>query len=540
MVTLDGASTLAHPWEPWSLLYQLGAALVALWWAWLALDRAWLRPRRLERALRAQGLRGTPYRSPAGDVPLNARLNREARARTMPLGCHDVVPRAMPMFHQAIKENGKMSITWFGSVPRVTITKPELVREVLSNKFGHFEKLSFGRLQRLLHNGVSGHEGKKWAKHRRIINPAFHLEKLKRMMPAFAACCTELVDKWEGLARGDEPYELDVWPEMQSLTGDVISRAAFGSNYLEGKMIFQLQGELILHVGVAMNRIYIPGYMYLPTKSNRRMKQIAAEIEGMLKRIIAKRERALKAGEASSDDLLGILLQSNVEHSKGNGNGNGSSSTTSLTIDDVVGECKLFYFAGMETTSVLLTWTIVVLSMHPEWQDRAREEVLQVFGSRAPDYDGLNRLRIVTMVLYEVLRLYTPLTALQRKTYKPMELGGVRFPAGVVLVLPLLCIHHDRDVWGPDADEFRPERFAEGIAKASRGGREALAFFPFGGGPRTCIGQNFALLEAKMGLSVILQRFSFDLSPSYTHAPFPVGLLQPEHGAQVRLTRLRH
>jgi cytochrome P450 len=140
------------------------------------------------------------------------------------------------------------------------------------------------------------------------------------------------------------------------------------------------------------------------------------------------------------------------------------------------------------------------------------------------------------MVLYEVLRLYTPLTSLIRKTYRPVDLGGVRYPAGVLLMLPLLCVHHDKEVWGADAGVFRPERFAEGISKASAGA--GTAFFPFGWGPRICVGQNFALLEAKMGLAMILQRFSFDLSPSYTHAPFPVGLLLPEHGAQVRLTRL--
>jgi len=139
------------------------------------------------------------------------------------------------------------------------------------------------------------------------------------------------------------------------------------------------------------------------------------------------------------------------------------------------------------------------------------------------------------MVLYEVLRLYSPLPAVHRRTYKPVELGGVRYPAGVVLALPLLCIHHDRDVWGPDADEFRPERFAEGVARASG---DRPAFFPFGGGPRTCIGQNFALLEAKMGLAMILRSFTFELSPSYSHAPFSAPLLRPEHGAQVKLRKL--
>ncbi|KAL6842593.1 hypothetical protein ACP4OV_027437 [Aristida adscensionis] len=514
---------------PWPWMQLLVVAAVA-WCAVRALEWAWWRPRRLGRALRAQGLRGTAYRSLAGDAALMERLNWEARSRPMPLGCHDVVPRAMPLFHQAMKEHGKTSITWFGPVPRVTITKPELVREVLSNKFGHFEKLKFGQLQRRLHNGLGSHEGEKWAKHRRIINPAFTLEKLKRMLPAFAACCTDLVKRWEGLISDGEPREVNVWPEMQNLTGDVISRAAFGSSYLEGRRIFQLQGEQVQLAVQLMNKLHIPGYLYLPTRANRRMKQIASEIEGLLKGIIAKRENALRTGKASSDDLLGLLLESNMEHCRGDGN-----SKAGITTDDVIGECKLFYFAGMETTSVLLTWTMIVLCMHPEWQDRAREEVLHVFGARTPDYDGLSRLKIVTMVLYEVLRLYTPLTALQRRTYKPMELGGVRYPAGVVLTLPLLCVHHDKDVWGPDASEFRPERFAEGISKASK---DAPAFFPFSWGPRTCIGQNFALLEAKMGITMILQHFAFDLSLAYTHAPFPLGLLQPEHGAQVMLRRL--
>ncbi|KAL5227881.1 hypothetical protein ABZP36_016146 [Zizania latifolia] len=273
-------------------------------------------------------------------------------------------------------------------------------------------------LAKLLSDGLASHEGEKWAKHRRILNPAFHLEKLKRM-------------------------------------------------------------------------------------------------------------QAMKEGESTKDDLLGMLLELNMGRTEGN-----EQSGQGLTIEEIIEECKLFYFAGMETTSVLLTWTMLLLSMHPEWQDRAREEILGLFGKNKPEYDGLSRLKTVTMILYEVLRLYPPLVALSRRTYKEIEIGGVTYPAGVIVELPVLLIHHDPDIWGSDVHEFKPERFAEGISKASK---DPDAFLPFGWGPRICIGQNFALLEAKMALCMILQRFELELAPSYTHAPHTVITLHPMHGAQIKL-----
>ncbi|KAF8696973.1 hypothetical protein HU200_036618 [Digitaria exilis] len=258
------------------------------------------------------------------------------------------------------------------------------------------------------------------------------------------------------------------------------------------------------------------------------MREIDREIRKILREIIGKREKAIKNGETDNDDLLGLLLESNMRQSNGN-------AKLGLSTEDVIEECKLFYFAGMETTSVLLTWTLILLSMHPEWQERAREEVLSHFGRAKPDFDSLSRLKTVTMILYEVLRLYPPATFLNRRTYKDMELGGIKYPAGVNLLLPLLFIHHDPDIWGKDASEFNPARFADGISNATK---HQGAFFPFGGGPRICIGQNFALLEAKMALCAILQRFSFELSPSYTHAPYTVITLHPQHGAPIRLKKL--
>ena len=136
------------------------------------------------------------------------------------------------------------------------------------------------------------------------------------------------------------------------------------------------------------------------------------------------------------------------------------------------------------------------------------------------------------MILYEVLRLYPPNIAVTRRTYKDMELGGIVYPAGVIVELPVLMIHHDPDIWGSDVYEFKPDRFSEGISKASK---DPGAFLPFGWGPRICIGQNFALLEAKIALSMILQRFEFELAPSYAHAPHTVVAMHPMHGAQVKL-----
>ncbi|KAL5699141.1 hypothetical protein ACHQM5_030082 [Ranunculus cassubicifolius] len=512
-----------------SLLGLVSALLIT--WAWRTLSWVWWKPKKMTQYMKEQGISGPPYKFFYGNLKELVAEMTKVRSKPMAFS-HRITDRIMSFQYNQVHTYGKMHLSWQGPTPRLNIMEPDMIRDILANKFGHFTKPKPHPIGKLLITGVVAYNGEKWAKHRRIINPAFHQEKLKLMLPAFSACCTELVAKWESLV-SNEPCEVDVWPYLQNLTADVISRTAFGSSYEEGRRIFELQTEMadtILQL-VRTPTFFIPGFRFLPTKRHNRMKEIYREVQSLLRDMIKKREKSMKLGEAKSDDLLGILMESNFKETKDGRHAKNSG----MSIDEVIEECKLFYFAGQETTSTLLVWTMVVLCMHPEWQEKAREEVMQVFGSNRPNLEGLNHLKVVTMIFNEVLRLYPPVVILTRRTYKPMKLGDISVPPDMDLVLPILLVHHDHDLWGEDADEFNPERFSEGILKATKG---KVSYFPFSWGPRICIGQAFALTEAKMALAMILQKFSFKLSPTYAHAPYTVITIQPQFGAQLILHKL--
>ncbi|KAJ6894277.1 hypothetical protein NC652_028140 [Populus alba x Populus x berolinensis] len=482
----------------------------------------WLKPKSQEKRLRKQGIRGTSYKLLNGDKKEFARSSKEARSRPIALN-QEIAPRVLPFFYKMVQIYGKVSLCWMGTRPSLLLADPELVRLVLTDTSGHIIKPPRNALVGLLQLGVSTLEGDKWAKRRRLMTPAFHAERLRGMIPAFSACCCDLVQRWKKLAGPQGSCELDVANEFNILASDVIARAAFGSSYEEGKKIFDLQKDQVILVLEAFYSIYFPGLRFIPSKKNKKRYSIDREIKAALRNIIHKKERAMQNGDSGDADLLGLLLQGRDD------------ADNDMKIEDVIEECKLFFFAGQETTANLLTWTLIVLSIHPVWQEKAREEVLQICGNRAPDIDSIKQLRIVSMILNEVLRLYPPVNLLYRHTLKETSIRGMSIPAGVDILLPFLFLHYDPEYWGDNAEEFKPERFSEGVSKASK---DEIAFYPFGWGPRFCLGQNFALTEAKMALTMILQNFWFELSPSYTHAPCNVITLQPQHGAPIILHQL--
>ncbi|KAL8126831.1 hypothetical protein AgCh_013940 [Apium graveolens] len=496
---------------------------------WKVLHWVWLRPKKFAEHLRKQGFHGNSYSLLYGDTKENMSMLMATRSNPIPIS-HDVPSRTNPFLCKLVRDYGKRTFLWAGPTPWIVIMNPEMVKEVLNN-FLKYPKLVAHPIFNIFIQGLISLNGSEWALHRRLLNPAFHTEKLKGMLPAFDLCCREMTIKWmEMIGEGRNSCELDVWPFFHRLTSDVISRTAFGSCYQDGRKVFELQVEQADYAFKALQSVYLPGSRFLPTKRNQRMKEIDKEVRFLVRGIIDKKMKAMKEGEASADDLLGILLEAN---SKELGQGNRNNG---MSIEDVIEECKAFYFAGQETTSTLLVWTLVLLSMHPDWQDRARLEVLQVIGDDKLDIGHLNQLKIVTMILYEVLRLYPPVSGILRQITEEVTLADLTLLPGMQILLPINQIHHDQDIWGADAKEFNPERFSEGIAKATK--NQATAFLPFGGGPRICIGQNFAILEAKLAVAMILRKFSFKLSPSYKHAPVNKLTTQPAYGASLILYKV--
>ncbi|XP_039023706.1 cytochrome P450 CYP749A22-like [Hibiscus syriacus] len=180
---------------------------------------------------------------------------------------------------------------------------------------------------------------------------------------------------------------------------------------------------------------------------------------------------------------------------------------------------------------------MLLLAIHTDWQDKARTEVMEVFGNQNPDYEGITKLKTITMIINETLRLYPPVNSTPRKVERQVRVGKLMVPTYLELDIRFLALHHDPDLWGDDVHLFKPERFAQRIAKTTN--YNTAAFVPFGFGPRSCVGMSFAMTGIKIVLSMILQRYSFTLSPAFVHSPLPSLVLKPQHGIPLLFRSLR-
>ncbi|PIN05054.1 Cytochrome P450 CYP4/CYP19/CYP26 subfamily [Handroanthus impetiginosus] len=505
---------------------------ILVFWTWQFFYWVWLKPRKIERLLRKQGMKGSPYRFLFGDSKDTSRMYDEAYSK--PIGINDdITPRVMPNILHTLEKYGNYSFSWSGPRPRIFINDPAVAREVLNNRHLYVKTFKISNhTVKLLATGIANLEGDEWAKSRSRIGPHFLLDRLKPMVPAIQLCCEDTLNGWkEMVTKEGGSCVIDVFPHLEIFTGAVLAQLMFSSTYTEDlKKTFLQLAELAVLARLPSKIFTMPGEQYLPTQTNRRSKEIDKYVRVAFTSMINERLKRNKVAPTGNLDLLDTFMAELYD-------GKVRTETEHKAImEDAIAECKIFFFAGFETSSNILSWTLIVLGIHQEWQGRAREEVFQVLGNKKDiTSDDLRKLKIITMIINEMLRLYPPVMELSRVVEEDTKINGYNIPKDSIVTLPNLIFHRNPEIWGEDAGEFRPDRFAEGVLKATKG---ESAYMPFGGGPRICIGMNFAMLEIKTFLAVLLRNFSFEISPTYTHAPFVAFTIQPQYGAPIVLKKL--
>eukprot|EP00271_Cylindrocystis_brebissonii_P015793 TRINITY_DN3880_c0_g1_i1.p1 TRINITY_DN3880_c0_g1~~TRINITY_DN3880_c0_g1_i1.p1 ORF type:complete len:377 (+),score=63.17 TRINITY_DN3880_c0_g1_i1:503-1633(+) len=363
----------------------------------------------------------------------------------------------------------------------------------------------------------------------------------------------EGVKKWsEGLAQGE--LEIDASVEFSRITLGIIVQSSFGA---DSGSVSEDTDAIQRHFRVYTKDVWgwqrgqglNPIMRNYPTEEVRRIRQCEEGVHRHMHNIIRRRKEARQAAvsNASSSelsppppqatvDLLELMLQAmggGGDKENGKGHGNGGVIPAVLSNQELMDECVTFLIAGHETTSNLLTWTVFLLSQHPEWQEKARKEVLTVCSHAPPAYEHMTQLKLVTKILNETLRLYPPAAAISRACLVSTKVDdNLTIPKGCDVVVPITFIHRLEAFWGSDAHVFNPERFNEGENKAAR----QIAFIPFGSGPRNCIGQSFAVLEARVILAILLQKVQWRLAPGYRHEPHLTLTTQPKFGMPIILS----
>ena len=420
---------------------------------------------------------------------------------------------ALGLLTRVTRDYGDLVQIRLGLTQMVVVGHPDLVEEVLVTRNHDYRKgESTRRLGSLLGRGLLLSEGDFWLRQRRLMQPAFHRQRLAQMAETMIDSADQLAATWRD---GDERL---VNQEMTELTLRIVGRTLFGTDVGEDL-------ERIRHATVVLgdhfrSRLYslltlLPDSV--PTPGNRRYQAAVRDLDEFVYRIIGERRRDGEPG----DDLLGMLLSARDERARG--------------MDDrqLRDEVMTLLLAGHDTTALALTWAFVLLAQHPDTATRLHSEVDTVLADRGITVADARHLRYVDEVVTETLRLYPTAWAIGREAIQDTRIGGRQVRRGTtVLMVPWVIQRDPRFFDTPEM--FRPERWADGLAERL----PRFAYMPFGGGQRVCIGSGFAQLEATLLLATIAQRFHLELTdPWMTVEPWPVVTLRTRTDVPMRLRR---
>ncbi|MGO9597354.1 MAG: cytochrome P450 [Isosphaeraceae bacterium] len=412
------------------------------------------------------------------------------------------------------RQYGDMVWARFGPRSILFLNHPELVEEVLvaqNRKFIKHSRLRSWR--RAFGRGLLTSEGEFWRAQRRLMQPAFHHDRIVSYADVIVGFTERMLHSWnDGQTR-------DVQADMMGLTLEIVAKTLFDAEIGSDSADASAAMETLMHTSMKRLARLISFPDWVPTPLNLRFEQAARRLDRIILSIIARRRQS---GE-DRGDLLSMLLHAQDEES--------GRRMSDLQLRD---EAMTLFMAGHETTANTLAWVWYLLANHPEAEASLHAELDEILPDRPPTFVDLPRLRITGLIVTEALRLYPTVWMLGRENTEPVELGGYRVPVGTTVFMPQWTIHRDAR-WFDEPETFRPDRWENGLRERIH----RYAYFPFGGGPRICIGNSFAMMEASLLLATIARRFRLTLAADADVRPLPSMTLRPATGVKVTLSKRR-
>ncbi len=395
----------------------------------------------------------------------------------------------------------------------VLISNPAAIDRVLletGKRYSNGKSEADGMPHRILGNGLVTSEGDFWKRQRKLIAPAFHHQNIKQYAELIVDYGQDLAATWQnGAVR-------DIHQDMMTLTQRIIMKALFDVDVLENANEASEAFDAMMHsMGAEMKGPEAILPKFIPTPSRTNMKAGVAYINGLLLEIIEKR----KAEGSTKADLLTVLMDARDDE--------GQPMSTEQLLDEI----RTLYLAGHETTATTLSWAWVLLSRNPEAYAKLEAEIEQALAGRAPTADDVPNLPYCNAVIKEALRCYPVAWITRRIALEDVEIDGYQIAKGTSVFLSPWVVHHDAR-WYAEPDAFMPERWLK--EKAELPPREA--YLPFGGGPRICIGNGFAMMESVLLLATLLQHYHVALLPEHPVEIEMTGTIRPKFGLQATLT----
>jgi cytochrome P450 len=411
------------------------------------------------------------------------------------------------------REYGDVVCYRFLHVPICQLTHPDHIEYVLVKNAANFHKSrDYAAFKFFLGNGLLTNEGASWRAQRQLVQPAFRHENIAAYAEIMADSTAAHLSRWK------DGEKRDLHQEMGELALDIVAKSLFGAN------VGHAAETIGKEVSAVMERFFAQAAMsfLLPSKfpipKTPRLMRSKKRLDEIVLSIIRERQ----ASKTPANDLLQRLLDARDEQGE------------RMNEEQLREEVMTLFIAGHETTANALTWTWYLLSQNPGTEKKLAEELDAVLAGRAPALADLPRLPYTEMVIKESMRLYPPAWGVGRRALEDFEVGGYKVPAGTNVFLLQWVTHRDARFF-PEPERFDPERWRDDPIR--KGKIPRFAYFPFGGGPRVCIGAGFAMMEATLLLATIAQRYRFTLAPEAVVAPFFSITLRPKYGLPMQLHR---